>query len=87
MPNTLVRKRMLSGKELTFLEIREDPYLFDRLRHERDPYLGFVDCAKRIIDEEGWQTLYRAWWVTLLAAVASATAAATEYQENIFIPN
>ncbi|KAI0743918.1 mitochondrial carrier [Daedaleopsis nitida] len=57
------------------------------LRHERDPYLGFVDCAKRIIDEEGWQTLYRAWWVTLLAAVASATAAATEYQDSVFIPN
>lgn len=52
---------------------------FDRLRHERDPYLGFVDCTKRIIDEEGWQTLYRAWWVTVLAAIASAAAAGTEY--------
>ncbi|KAI0704995.1 mitochondrial carrier [Cerioporus squamosus] len=53
------------------------------LRHEKDPYLGFVDCAKRIIDEEGWQTLYRAWWVTMLAAVASAAAAASQYQGNV----
>ncbi|KAH0589064.1 hypothetical protein H2248_004836 [Termitomyces sp. 'cryptogamus'] len=42
------------------------------LRHEADPYLGLVDCAKRIIDEEGWTTLYRAWWVTLLGNVGSA---------------
>jgi hypothetical protein len=36
------------------------------LRNEEDPYVGLVDCAKRIVDEEGWQALYRAWWVTLL---------------------
>ncbi|KAI0374132.1 mitochondrial carrier [Pilatotrama ljubarskyi] len=53
------------------------------LRHEKDPYLGFVDCFKRIVDEEGWQTLYRAWWVTMLAAIASATAAAVQYQGNV----
>ncbi|EJF65405.1 mitochondrial carrier [Dichomitus squalens LYAD-421 SS1] len=44
------------------------------LRHEKDPYLGFADCVKRIIDEEGWQTLYRAWWVTAMAAVLTALA-------------
>ncbi|KAG1754728.1 mitochondrial carrier [Suillus paluster] len=38
------------------------------LRTEREPYVGFVDCAKRIIEEEGWSTLYRAWWLTILAA-------------------
>ncbi|KAI0355571.1 mitochondrial carrier [Trametes cingulata] len=53
------------------------------LRHEKDPYLGFVDCFKRIVDEEGWQTLYRAWWVTMLAAIASATSAAIQYQGNM----
>ncbi|RPD53543.1 mitochondrial carrier [Lentinus tigrinus ALCF2SS1-6] len=53
------------------------------LRHEKDPYLGFLDCAKHIIDEEGWQTLYRAWWVTMLAAIVSAAAAASQYQGNI----
>ncbi|KAL7281750.1 mitochondrial carrier [Trametes coccinea BRFM310] len=50
------------------------------LRHEKDPYLGFLDCFKRIVDEEGWQTLYRAWWVTMLGAIVSATAAAAQFQ-------
>ncbi|KAI0630262.1 mitochondrial carrier [Trametes polyzona] len=53
------------------------------LRHEKDPYLGFVDCFKRIVDEEGWQTLYRAWWVSVLAAITSAGAAAAQYQTNV----
>lgn len=44
------------------------------LRHEGDPYNGLVDCAKRIMDEEGIMTLYRAWWVTLLGGLASAFA-------------
>ncbi|KAH9485435.1 hypothetical protein JR316_0002343 [Psilocybe cubensis] len=42
------------------------------LRHEGDPYLGLVDCAKRIIDEEGWMTLYRAWWITMLGGLGSS---------------
>ncbi|KAI0663600.1 mitochondrial carrier [Cubamyces menziesii] len=50
------------------------------LRHEKDPYLGFVDCFKRIVDEEGWQTLYRGWWFTMMAAIFSAVAAAAQYQ-------
>ncbi|OAX39312.1 hypothetical protein K503DRAFT_769608 [Rhizopogon vinicolor AM-OR11-026] len=33
------------------------------LRTDREPYVGLVDCGKRIIDEEGWKTLYRAWWL------------------------
>jgi hypothetical protein len=42
------------------------------LRSEEDPYLGLVDCAKRIVDEEGYRTLYRAWWLTLLGSLAGA---------------
>ena len=45
-----------------------------RLRQENDPYLGLVDCSKRIIAEEGWATLYRAWWATLLGSLGSAFA-------------
>ncbi|KAG7098641.1 hypothetical protein E1B28_000557 [Marasmius oreades] len=41
------------------------------LRNEEDPYLGLVDCAKRIADEEGWKALYRAWWITLLGTFGS----------------
>ncbi|EIN11309.1 hypothetical protein PUNSTDRAFT_98399 [Punctularia strigosozonata HHB-11173 SS5] len=44
------------------------------LRSERDPYLGLVDCAKRIIDEEGIRTLYRGWWITLLGGVGRPVA-------------
>jgi len=44
------------------------------LRQENDPYLGLADCAKRIIIEEGWTTLYRAWWATLLGSLGSAFA-------------
>ncbi|KAI9507435.1 mitochondrial carrier [Russula earlei] len=42
------------------------------LRNEKDPYLGLVDCAKRIIDEEGWRALYRGWWLTMLFGVFGA---------------
>jgi hypothetical protein len=44
------------------------------LRSEGDPYLGLVDCAKRIVTEEGWMTLYRAWWVTFLGGLGSTFA-------------
>ncbi|KAK0484370.1 hypothetical protein EDD18DRAFT_1197162 [Armillaria luteobubalina] len=44
------------------------------LRSEGDPYLGLADCAKRIIDEEGWGALYRAWWITLLGTLSSGVA-------------
>lgn len=42
------------------------------LREEGDPYLGLMDCAKRIIHEEGVMTLYRAWWLTLFGIWANA---------------
>ncbi|KAG6845933.1 hypothetical protein H0H87_000739 [Tephrocybe sp. NHM501043] len=45
-----------------------------RLRNEADPYMGLMDCGKRIVDEEGWMSLYRAWWITLLGGVGSAFA-------------
>jgi len=44
------------------------------LRNEEDPYLGLIDCAKRIVDEEGYRTLYRAWWLTMLGGVVGAIA-------------
>ncbi|KAJ7678947.1 mitochondrial carrier [Mycena polygramma] len=36
------------------------------LRSENDPYLGLIDCAKKIIAEEGWPVLYRMWFLTFL---------------------
>ncbi|KAH8118983.1 hypothetical protein DFH11DRAFT_412876 [Phellopilus nigrolimitatus] len=36
------------------------------LRTEDDPYIGLVDCMKRIVREEGYKTLFRAWWLVLI---------------------
>ncbi|KAH7921070.1 hypothetical protein BV22DRAFT_757395 [Leucogyrophana mollusca] len=36
------------------------------------PYVGFLDCGRRIIDEEGWRTPVRGcglWWTTQLVHV------------------
>ncbi|KAI0789136.1 mitochondrial carrier [Abortiporus biennis] len=44
------------------------------LRHEKDPYLGMVDCARRVAQEEGWQALYRVWWLTMLVGLGTAFA-------------
>ncbi|KAF8520433.1 mitochondrial carrier [Hysterangium stoloniferum] len=42
------------------------------LRNEFDPYVGFTDAAKRMVDEEGWRALYRGWWITMFAGLMSA---------------
>ncbi len=47
---------------------------YTRLRHEGDPYLGLVESAKRLIDEEGVMPLYRACGRTLLAGLGSTFA-------------
>ncbi|KAF7376198.1 hypothetical protein MSAN_00034900 [Mycena sanguinolenta] len=44
------------------------------LRTEAEPYTGIIDCAKTIINEEGFRALYRAWWITLLGGLVSALA-------------
>lgn len=44
------------------------------LRHEKDPYLGLIDCTKKVAQEEGWTALYRAWWFTWLAGISGAFA-------------
>ncbi|KAJ7475975.1 hypothetical protein FB451DRAFT_264067 [Mycena latifolia] len=36
------------------------------LRSENAPYLGLIDCGKKIIAEEGWTVLYRMWFLTFL---------------------
>ncbi|ORY32275.1 mitochondrial carrier domain-containing protein [Naematelia encephala] len=35
------------------------------LRPTTDPYEGMLDCARKLVDEEGWQSLYRGWWWTM----------------------
>ncbi|EIW80043.1 hypothetical protein CONPUDRAFT_91208 [Coniophora puteana RWD-64-598 SS2] len=40
-----------------------------QMRKCRDPYTGLLDCAKRIVVEEGWSTLYLGWWITMLFSI------------------
>ncbi|KAK7025537.1 hypothetical protein VNI00_015890, partial [Paramarasmius palmivorus] len=47
----------------------EDVLLF----HEdfSDPYRGFMDCFRKILAEEGWIVLFRAWWFPILGQICS----------------
>jgi hypothetical protein len=44
------------------------------LRSEEDPYLGLTDCASRMVDEEGFSSLFRAWWLTMIAVTMGGFA-------------
>lgn len=44
------------------------------LRDEDAPYLNLLDAYKKVVLEEGAGTLYRCWWLTLLAAFGSGFA-------------
>ncbi|KAF7361842.1 hypothetical protein MVEN_00528700 [Mycena venus] len=55
-------------------EVDGDAEEVAELRTEAEPYTGLVDCAKTIINEEGFRALYRAWWITLLGGLVSALA-------------
>ena len=61
------------GKQYLAVVCSSD-FILTRLRTEAEPYTGLVDCAKTIINEEGFRALYRAWWVTLLGGLVSALA-------------
>ncbi|KAF8065010.1 mitochondrial carrier domain-containing protein [Lyophyllum atratum] len=50
------------------------------LRDEADPYLSFVDCAKRMVTEEGWGTMFRAWWITFFPLLAAGIVIAGQKQ-------
>ncbi|KAJ7633320.1 hypothetical protein DFH06DRAFT_1479594 [Mycena polygramma] len=38
------------------------------------PYTGLVDCARKIVAEEGWVVLTRAWWLTAFGMLLSVGA-------------
>ncbi|SJL09706.1 uncharacterized protein ARMOST_13087 [Armillaria ostoyae] len=40
-----------------------------RLRDEDKPYPNLLDCAKTIVQEEGWRVLYRGWLLTFLGVL------------------
>jgi hypothetical protein len=41
---------------------------------EEAPYTSLVDCARKMVDEEGWRVLARAWWLTALGMLLGAGA-------------
>ncbi|KAI0250369.1 mitochondrial carrier [Lactifluus subvellereus] len=69
--NSVVQEEVGDAEDLPEYSPDEDVI---GLRNAMDPYLGLKDCAKRIIDEEGWRTLYRGWWLTMLFGVFGAFA-------------
>ncbi|KAJ7800691.1 mitochondrial carrier [Mycena olivaceomarginata] len=38
---------------------------------EHAPYTSLLDCGRQVVREEGWRTLFRAWWVTPLTILLS----------------
>ena len=42
------------------------------LRPEDNPYEGLKHCGLSILQEEGYQALFRAWWVTAIGGVLTA---------------
>jgi len=52
----------------------EEDVLNLRSNSGEEPYKGIRHCFNRIVEEEGLTTLYRAWWLTMLAAVLSGFA-------------
>ncbi|KAK7025546.1 hypothetical protein VNI00_015899 [Paramarasmius palmivorus] len=42
------------------------------LRDEQTPYEGLWHCASTIFTEEGWRTLFRAWWLAAIAVYVSS---------------
>ncbi|KAJ7450521.1 hypothetical protein FB451DRAFT_719078 [Mycena latifolia] len=36
-------------------------------RTQEEPYTGLIDCARKMVHEEGWGVLTRAWWLTALS--------------------
>ncbi|WVN89864.1 uncharacterized protein L203_105094 [Cryptococcus depauperatus CBS 7841] len=45
------------------------------IRPATEPYLGMVDCTRKIIEEEGWTSLYRGFWFTMLGNLFGSTIA------------
>ncbi|KAJ7579105.1 hypothetical protein C8J56DRAFT_336654 [Mycena floridula] len=80
-PLEVLLAKLATQRYPTVEEITEDPhftlavrYADDGLetieiRQDQPPYTGFIDCFKTVIKEEGWRTLYRGWWVTLIGDV------------------
>lgn len=41
------------------------------LRDETDPYEGMVDCARKIVKEEGWDVFWRGWLIAFFINIVA----------------
>jgi len=68
-------QRDFGGESPSFeMDLEDSPlqeYASEHVVQIRDkPYTGLIDCAHKLGRKEGWMTLYRAWWLTLLAQLS-----------------
>lgn len=68
------REGMLSGEGSQGLEYAGAEEDVIALRDEDTPYTSLLEAYRKVIDEEGKGTLYRCWWLTLIATFASGFA-------------
>ncbi|GLB39647.1 putative mitochondrial carrier (TC 2.A.29) family protein [Lyophyllum shimeji] len=68
LPSQEERRAALGEPPVYPRAVNEDVIGF---RDEADPYTSFIDCAKRMIGEEGWSTMFRAWWISFLPLLAA----------------
>lgn len=72
--NSEEREGMLSGEGSQGLEYAGAEEDVIALRDEDTPYTSLFEAYRKVIDEEGKGTLYRCWWLTLLATFGSGFA-------------
>jgi len=74
-PNTGGFESVASEEELpegvTFAGTDEDVI---GLRPTTEPYVSLLDCARKVVEEEGWQSLFRGWWWTMGSNVVGVFA-------------
>ncbi|KAJ7144728.1 mitochondrial carrier domain-containing protein [Mycena crocata] len=46
-------------------------------RTQEAPYEGLIDCGRKMVAEEGWRVLFRAWWLTAFLMVLPLLAPVT----------
>ncbi|KAJ6502768.1 hypothetical protein C8R47DRAFT_1251497 [Mycena vitilis] len=76
-----LQRRGSDSETLDSNALHEQPVYGDgesvmQLRTEEAPYTSLLDCARKIVLEEGWGVLTRAWWVTVLTMLPLLAAPA-----------
>lgn len=66
-PEATIQSPPAAHEETDLIGVRyesdSENVIIPRTATNREPYTGFFDCAKSIIREEGWSTLWRGWYI------------------------